>query len=230
MSVAWSRFDTEVAQLKRLSIQTCTQPASQPGLRSHARRQSAVNRRAVANLKPNMTSQATSAGSVSGSDVLVTQLTDNVAQEIPAEALPPCSSSAHLSAFMVNSPATTSTRAYPLVAHSSHVMTSQAHTVQGTSNITNLESESDTVDVKRTDQTQCPVENLSHHQNELLRLIPSASSESANINSVSALTSVANVGACRQVSDTVSTEALSQLCQPSAPDQHQHDGLKTVFC
>jgi len=61
MTVAWRRFDVEVGHLKRLSAHISDKDAlSVPAtIRAQARKQSAVNRRAIVNLHSNMGSQGT---------------------------------------------------------------------------------------------------------------------------------------------------------------------------
>ena len=239
MSVAWSRLDAEVEQLKRLSVQTCGNGASSvpAALRTYSRRQSGANRRAIAGLQANMVSQALPASSVSGSDVLSTQPTDTVIQyqtvpqmshHIQAEVLQPCSTNEHLPTVAVNSPAVISTHVSTPIILTSPVTTS--HTVQQASNATGVDTESDPVHV--TWSNQASVENVPHQLDESVHLIIHTS-ESTDTSSVSAATPVAvtAVGSCQHVAVSVSNdEAVSaNLYQPSTPTHRQTEGCKNCL-
>jgi len=75
MTVAWRRLDAEVGHLKRLSAQISDQsiPSVPATIRSQARRQSAANLRAAANLQSNVASQGTTSS--------IAQVTDTVVSE-----------------------------------------------------------------------------------------------------------------------------------------------------
>lgn len=241
MSVAWSRLDAEVEQLKRLSAQTCGNggASSVPAaLRTHSRRQSGANRRAIAGLQANLLSQASPAGSVPGSDVLSTQPTDAViqyetlpqlSQHILAGVSQPCSTDEHLSTVAVNSPAVISDCVSTPIILASHITASD--TAQQASNVTSMDTESDSVHVTWSNHSS--VENVPHQLNESVHLII-PTSESTDISSVSAATTVtvAAVGTCQQVADTVSSNdaaVSADLYQPSTPTHHETEGCKNCL-
>ena len=240
MSAAWSRFDAEVEQLKRLSSQLCEQdnPSVPRTLKSQSRKQSAVSRRTLASLRANMPSTATLTNSTSTSDVLVVQVADTprqdqtliqLSQHALTEVSRPCAVNTGLSTTTVSSTVSTHRDVFTPTVCTSYVTT--GHSVQRLSDVTGVQSaeESDSLHVMWTDQP-C-VESSSQQLDESVRLVISTG-ESADISAVSAMTSasVTTVGTSQQPSHGVSmeTEVLDRLCQPSTPDR-QTAGSRNCF-
>lgn len=241
MSVAWSRFDAEVGQLKRLYAQAHVGGhvggvSSVPAvLKAQSRRQSAANRRAIASLQMNTPSQTTLTSNMSQS---ATQMTDTpvrsetlpqISQRPVSEVSRPCISTAGLST------ATTTSTSVDIC--SSNV--AACRTVpQQSADVTSLERQSDSAHVAWTHQDS--VDNSLHQLDASQHLIISAC-ELGDIGAVTAVTSAAVTtvstapDACHGVSIDAETlhhhrQLSSQDHELSLADHHHSEGCKDCFC
>jgi len=226
MAVAWSRFDTDVAHLKRLSSQiseqgTLSVPAT---FRAQSRKQSAASRRAITALRLNVSPQGMPSRSGCGLEVVTAQNIDSVllspallplsqhAQTVN-DVSRPCSLNAGFSNALLYS--ADSHVCHPTVC-TSHIVASAG--IERSPAVIDMESGQGSMQFTWSDQTD------SHQPDESMPLVLSAG-ESGNVSYVSAVTSVAvtTVSTCRH-SDN---EACSRLRQLSSSHQ-TNEGSETI--
>jgi len=229
MTVAWSRFDAEVQQLKRLSAQiSCRDlPPVQATLWSQSRRQSAASRRAIAGRRTNGPPRSALNVSTYGTDVLTSQLMDTA---MPSPSLPQCMPAV----VEMPQPCTISTTystsvIQRTVVAGSHVcppsvcttLTAAARdTPQPTAAVSGMDSELE------TDLVMCAWAQ-SDRPDESVHLVVS----NGDVSSVSAVASdaVTDVAAIQQTSHSVD-ESSPYVCQLSTLNCRDIESCKNSFC
>jgi len=155
MSVAWSRFDAEIEQLKRLSAQLSSPsiPSVPATLRAQSRRQSAANRRSSAALQANQPPHPLLTMNTCGTNVLTSQLSGSTIHSqslllhVPATV---CVSSSVSSTTLIQTTATSSHICSPTIDSS---QITAVYTLRQSSNVNNVEPESCRIEVTRTDES-----------------------------------------------------------------------------
>jgi len=161
MSVAWSRFDAEIEQLKRLSAQLSSPsiPSVPATLRAQSRRQSAANRRSSAALQASQPPHPLLTMNTCGTNVLTSQLSGST---IHSQSL-----LLHVPATVCVSSSVSSTTLIQTTATSSHICSptidsSQITTVHALRQSSSVEPESCRAEVPRTDESFATSDESGH--------------------------------------------------------------------